>query len=140
MIRIKKPRKVIRIKKPKAGYARLDPFTRGQIVAYRKAGVLMKDIPAMVTKKDALPPSLRAVEAVVHKAGADPAWRGENSKAGGRPQKLSKKAKKALVALVLKERASHVVTTTFCREQPKALREVSEDTVRRALHEAAYEE
>ena len=40
------------------------------------------------------------------------------------------------MALVLKERASHVATTTFCRKKLQALRKVSKQTVCRALHEA----
>ena len=65
---------MVRTRKAKAGYARLDPFTRGQVVGFRTAGVPMVDIPARVTKKDGAHPSLRAVEAVVAKAAAGPAW------------------------------------------------------------------
>jgi len=65
-----------------------------------------------------------------------PAWRGHNSSAGGRPEKLSAKTKKKLVALVVKERGSYVVTRKFCKKRIPALRKVSVQTVGRALHDA----
>ena len=53
-----------------------------------------------------------------------------------RPEKLSAKTKKTLVALVVKERGSYVVTRKFCQKRIPALRKVSVQTVGRALHDA----
>jgi len=120
----------------KGTYARLDPFTRGQVVGLRNAGVPVAHIPGRVAKRDGSNPSLRAVTAVLAKAAGDPAWHGEDSAAGGRPPKLSAKVKKSLVSLVWKERGGHVVTIAFCKKRLAQLRDVVDNTVRNALHDA----
>ncbi len=117
-------------------YARLTPFARGQMVGLDKAGVPVPRIRKLVLKKDGKRPSERSVFGVLAKAAAEPDWDGKDSSAGGRPPALSEATKKALVDLVVEERGSYVVTAPFCQKRIPALRKVSPDTVRRALHEA----
>ena len=68
--------------------ARLDPFTRGTILGLRAAGVTRPDIVQRVRKKDGKRPILRAVDGVLARHREEPAWRGEDSRAGGRPPLL----------------------------------------------------
>ena len=68
--------------------ARLDAFARGAICALRAAGAKRDDIAKKVRKKDGKRPSLRAVDAVLAKHKEDPSWRGDDSRAGGRPRAL----------------------------------------------------
>ena len=47
-----------------------------------------EDICKEVVKKDGRPPSIQAVDQVIAHMKVFPDWRGEDSKAGGRPGKL----------------------------------------------------
>ena len=119
-----------------ASMARLDPFTRGTIVGLRAAGVTRDDIVQRVKKKDGKRPTLRAVDSVLARHREEPAWRGEDSRAGGRPSLLTAKERKLLLNLVLAERGKAKVTVPYCRRRLPFLRKVSENTVRRELFAA----
>ena len=118
--------------------ARLDLFTRGTIVGLRAAGVTRPDIVQRVRKKDGKRPTLRAVDGVLARHREEPAWRGEDSRAGGRPPLLTAKERKLLLNLVLAERGKAKVTVPYCRRRLPFLREVSESTVRRELFAAGF--
>jgi len=117
-------------------WARLDAFARGQICALRNEGLERHEICDRVLKKDLTHPSLRAVDAVLEKKRSSPGWRGEDSRAGGRPPALSTTQTKELLDLVVAERGRAKVTVPYCRKKLPFLREVSEITVRRALYAA----
>ena len=69
MGKVGKKGKVLKMtrKKARKGYARLDPFARGQVVALYQVGTPLKDIAGMVAKKDGKRPSQRVVVAVLEK-------------------------------------------------------------------------
>ena len=62
-----------------ASAARFNRFSRGRIVGQAKAGVPRDRIRRSVLKKDGTPASLRAIDAVLAKARADPEWEGLDS-------------------------------------------------------------
>ena len=74
---------------PKSSFARFSSFARGRIVGRAEEGAGTQKIRKTVLKQDGRRGSLRAIEAVVAKARADPKWQGENSSAGGRPPSAS---------------------------------------------------
>ena len=111
--------------------ARVDPFARGVICGVQAAGLTRPEIARRVGKKDGKHPTVRAVIAVLARRRADPAWRGEDSRAGGRPPTLTAQQRKKLVNLVFAERGKAKVTAQYCRRRLVFLRQVSEDTVRR---------
>ena len=88
----------------KRTFARLDPFTRGQIFGLRQAETKRTVIARKVKKKDGTHPSLKAVDAVLAKRKANPKWHGEDSSAGGRPRSLTTEQAEELVDLVFAER------------------------------------
>ena len=117
-------------------YARLDAFTRGQIVGLRQAGKTRGEITRLVRKKDGKRPTVRSVDNVLSKKKADPTWHGEDSSAGGRPPSLSAVQLRQLSRLVFQERGKAVVTAAYCMKKLPCLREVTRQTVRNALHAA----
>lgn len=114
-------------------FARLDQWARAQVCAYRQAGKPRDEICSLVEKKDGTHPTLRAVDAVLEKKAEDPGWRGEDSRAGGRPRALSKAQRRQLTNLVFRERGKAVVTAPFCQKRLPFLRTVTEQTVRNEL-------
>ena len=68
---------------PKSSFARFSSFARGRIVGRAEEGAGTQKIRKTVLKQDGRRGSLRAIEAVVAKARAEPKWQGENSSAGG---------------------------------------------------------
>ena len=90
--------------------ARMDPFTRGTICGLRAAGVARPEIVRRVRKKDGKRPSIRAVDAVLARHRVEPAWRGEDPRAGGRPPVLTAQERKLLLKLVFAERGKAKVT------------------------------
>ena len=62
-----------------ASAARFNRFCRGRIVGQAEAGVPRDRIRRSVLKKDGAPASLRAINAVLAKACADPEWEGLDS-------------------------------------------------------------
>ena len=62
-----------------ASAARFNCFSRGRIVGQAEASVPRDRIRRSVLKKDGTPASLRAIEAVLAKARADPEWEGLDS-------------------------------------------------------------
>ncbi len=120
----------------KATFSRLDAFARGQICGMRAAGTARRSIRKTVKKTDGTSPTLRAVDGVLAMKKADPEWRGEPSRAGGRPRALTKAQTKELLNLVFAERGKAKVTASYCRKRLPFLREVSADTVRRELYHA----
>ena len=116
-----------------ASMARLDAFAHGAICALRARGVKREDIARAVRKKDGKHPHLRAVDAVLAKHRADPEWRGDDSRAGGRPRALTLEQRQQLIQLVFAERGKAKVTIPYCRRRLPFLRQVGKDTVRREL-------
>ena len=117
-------------------FARLDVFARGMIWGMHVAKAPREDICKEVVKKDRRPPSMQAVDQVIAHMKAFPDWRGEDSKAGGRPGKLTAGQKKEVVGLVFRERGQAKVTVSYCRKRLFFLRRVSRQTVVRALQAA----
>ena len=89
--------------------ARLDAFNRGRISAFAEEGYSAAAIAEKVRKKDGTRPQKRAVEKTLAKFRKSPKWKGTDSSAGGRHAKISKKTRKQLLSLVIKERGSRVV-------------------------------
>ncbi len=119
--------------KVKTKFARLDSFARGMSIGASLAGMPRKDIRTLVTKTDQSKPTLRAIDGVLATYRADPSWRGQDSKAGGRPPALTAAEKMQLKKLVFAERAKAKVTVPYCQKRLPFLRLVSEETVRQAL-------
>ena len=117
----------------KRTFARLDPFTRGQIFGLRQAETKRTVIARKVKKKDGTHPSLKAVDAVLAKRRANPKWHGEDSSAGGRPRSLTTEQAEELVDLVFAERGKAKVTIPYCRKRLPFLRKVCRETVRQEL-------
>ena len=117
----------------KSSLSRLDPFTRGQIVGLRQAGLKRDAIAKRVKKRDGASPSVRAVDAVLAKKSSSPSWHGEDSSAGGRPRSLTPAQTKRLVKLVFDERGGAKVTVPYCRKRLPFLRHCSKETVRQEL-------
>ena len=123
---------------PSGAFARLDVFARGMIWGMHVAKAPREDICKEVVKKDGRPPSIQAVDQVIAHMKVFPDWRGEDSKAGGRPGKLTAGQKKEVVGLVFRERGQAKVTVSFCRKRLPFLRRVSRQTVVRALQESGF--
>ena len=102
--------------------ARMDAWARSAISTLAGEGRSRSYICTKVAKKDGTRPHIRAVDAVLAKVRANPAWRGEDSQAGGRPRALTDSQRKQLVALVFKMRGRAVVTSAFCKRYLKFLR------------------
>ena len=116
--------------------ARLTPFVRGQICAWREAGWTRPQIAARVRKTDNTPCNVATVDKVLKRKAEDTQWDGElDSSERGRPQALSEAQKKELRDFVFAQRGQVKVTVPYCRKCLPFLRRVSKDTARRALHE-----
>ena len=87
-----------------------------------------------VRKKDGNVGSNQAIQHAVAKAKSDPAWQGEDSSAGGRPQSLLPTEVQALKQLIHDEVGLARVTIPYCRKRLPCLKRVSAETVRRTLH------
>ena len=111
--------------------ARVDPFTRGAICGVQAAGLTRPEIARCVGKKDGKHPTVRAVIAVLARHRVVPAWRGEDSRAGGRPPTLTAQQREKLMNMVFAERGKAKVTAQYCRRRLVFLRQDSEDTMRR---------
>ena len=98
-------------------FARMDTFARGEISGMMKAGMTREDIVKLVKKKDGSSPCLRSVGNVMSKCKEDPAWRGTDSVAGGRPRALTPQEEKEVEKLVFKERGRATVTVPMCRRR-----------------------
>ena len=120
-------------------HARLDAFARGQIWGMREAGVGRAEIRKKAKKTDGTRPTLRTVDAVLAKKASDPAWRGEDSSAGGRPRALTAAQSKDFLDLVFAERGKAKVTVSYCRQRLPFLWGVCRKTVQRELHHAGLE-
>ena len=72
-------------------FARMDAFARGGVAALARRGVPAKQIAKLVRKKDGTRPSVEAVRVAAKASRDDPSWRGEDSRAGGRPCELTDK-------------------------------------------------
>ena len=116
-----------------ASAARFNRFSRGRIVGQAEAGVPRDRIRSNVLKKDGTPASLRAIDAVLAKARADPTWEGLDSSAGGRPRELCADEVQGLKDLIHAEVGLARVTIPYCRKRLPYLRRVSAETVRRTL-------
>lgn len=121
-------------------FARLDPFARGQIIAFARAGWKIQQICQAVRKKDGKKPTSRAIKATLAKARANPKWRGQDDLkgAGGRPSSISPDLQKKITQLVFRERGSAAVTLKYCRKKIPALRRHSRFAVSRVLHNAGF--
>ena len=116
--------------------ARLDAFTRGQIQGLRQAGKSRPEIQELVKKKDGKKTTLRSIDRTLRKTRKDPKWRGEDSRAGGRPPALTEDERRQLTDLVFRERGKAKVTVPYCSKRLPFLRRVTEQTVRNALYAA----
>ena len=88
-----------------ASSARLDAFARGAIWGMHCCGASPEEIIDTVTKKDGSAPCRRAVNKVTERKTLEPAWRGEDSQAGGRRQELTRREQLQLSRLVFRARA-----------------------------------
>ena len=119
---------------PQSSFSRCTPFARGKIVGKAEVGVSTEHIRTAVRKKDGSFGSNRAIRDVLAKAKSDPAWQGQDSSAGGRPQRLSAAEVRALKQLIHEEVGVARVTIPYCRKRLPWLKRVSAETVRRTLH------
>ena len=118
-------------------YARLDAFSRGQIVAYDDAGWSVKQITLRVRKPSGRRAIVRGVRATIAKAAAEPDWRGARvGGSGGRPRDMTAVEEKEIAKLVRKHRGSAKVTISFCKKKQKSLRRYSRHVLSRSLHRA----
>ena len=101
-----------------------------------QAGSSRDNIVKKVKKKDGSALGKRAVDLLIARKKRDPSWRGEDSKAGGRPPELTDEEKAAIVKLVEAKKAKAIVTINYCKRMIKTIRRVSRWCVSRALHEA----
>lgn len=116
--------------------ARLDTWTRGVIWGMHVAKFTRAQMQEHLTKKDGTCPTFGTIDKVVAHKVADPEWKGQDSRAGGRPFALSDEEKKILLKLVFKERGQTIVTVSYCRRKLKFLKKVSRSCVEHALHAA----
>ena len=79
------------------------------------------------------PGNLRAVDAILAHARADPAYAGTNSSAGGRRRELSPSEETQLQRFLEAEVGVSRVTIPFCRKRLPFLRRLFEESVRLAL-------
>ena len=108
-------------------------FARGKIVGMAEAGARRVDIAKQVLNTDGQPGHLRAVDAILAHARADPACAGTNSSAGGRRRELSPSEETQLQRFLEAEVGVSRVTIPFCRKRLPFLRRLSEESVRLAL-------
>ena len=92
-------------------YGRFGAFIRGQVLGLRQGGAGRLEITRLVKKKDGKHPTVRTADNILSKNEDEPSWRGEDSRAGGRPAALSKSEVGALTRLVFREPGKAVVTT-----------------------------
>ena len=130
------PARLLNKKRSASEFARLDPFTRGMIWGMHLAKVPREENLQHVFKKDGSRPKIRAIDYFIAHKVAQPAWKGEDTVAGGRPSALTNKEKSVLLKLVFKMRGRAVVTAPWCRRQLQFLRKVSLRCVQRALNDA----
>ena len=117
-----------------ASCGRFSSFARGKIAGKSEEGATEERIRDTVRKKDGTRASLRAIRAVVARARADPAWDGQDSRAGGRPRALTADDTAALKQLLHDEVGLAKVTIPYCRKRLPCLKRVSNECVRRTMH------
>ena len=122
--------------KKKTSRARLVAFTRGVIWGMHIGKVRREDMQKHLQKKEGARPTLDCIDKVIGHKTADPDWRGEESRAGGRPHALSDKEKKLLIRLVFRHRGQAIVTVNYCTRKLKFLKKVRLTCVEDALHNA----
>ena len=120
----------------KATCARLDVWARAEICTLNREGYTADQIVKKVKKKDKTAPTERSVRRVIRKKRKNHLWRGQDSRAGGRPPALTLAQKRELFRLVVRERGKAVVVVKYVRKRLPFLRRVSRQTVGNALHEA----
>ena len=98
-----------------------------------EAGARRVNIAKHVLSTDGQPGNLRAVDAILAHARADPAYAGTNSSAGGRRRELSPSEETQLQRFLEAEVGVSRVTIPFCRKRLPFLWRVSEENVRLAL-------
>ena len=137
----KKPACVMKVKKKMkpAKHARLDPFARGMIVGMHVCKLARSEMQEHVTKKDGSPVPLPTIDQTIAKFTANPDWRGQDVPKSGRPDALTEKQRKQLVALVFRERGRAKVTVGYCKKKLLFLRRVSDSTVGRELQYAGLQ-
>ena len=117
----------------RSSFAPCTPFAPGKSVGKAEVGVPQEQIRMSVRKKDGNVGSNQAIQHAVAKAKSDPAWQGEDSSAGGRPQSLLPTEVQALKQLIHDEVGLARVTIPYCRKRLPCLKRVSAETVRRTL-------
>ena len=122
--------------KKKTSRAGLDAFTGGVIWGMHIGKVRREDMQKHLQKKEGARPTLDCIDKVIGHKTADPDWRGEESRAGGRPHALSDKEKKLLIRLVFRHRGQAIFTVNYCTRKLKFLKKVRLTCVKGALHNA----
>ena len=118
--------------------ARFNAFTRGKIVGKAEDGAPRERIRATVFKKDGAKASLKAIDKVLEHARADPEWQGEDSKAGGRPPKLTAPELRQLKRFIHAEVGLAKVTMPYMRKRLPFLRCLSKECLRQTLRRLGY--
>eukprot|EP00973_Karenia_brevis_P091447 12407481-Karenia_brevis.AAC.1 len=131
-------KKAMKVKKGKVkqSSARLDTWTRGVIWGMHLAGMKREDMLSHVRKKDGCELTLHTLDAVIKTKTDNPAWKGEDSSAGGRPRVLTEAQETQVVKLVFRKRGKAKVTIPYCKKVFKWLRQVDDTTVASVLHRA----
>jgi len=119
-----------------ASSARLDVWARAEICTLSRCGHTAAAISQTVRKKDGTRPRLRCVQAVLQKKKKEPRWRGDDSRAGGRPKTLPEETQQALVQFLVTKRGTMRVTAAVCKRFVPSARKVSNKTVVRTLKAA----
>ena len=114
-------------------FARFSTFTRGRIVGMADAGAKRSAILKEVRKTDGKRGSARAIRATLRHSRNDPEYDGTNSRAGGRPKKLSSTEESQLQKFMEDEVGIARVTIPYCQKRLKFLRRLSHEGVRLAL-------
>ena len=99
-----------------------------RIVGMAEAGARRVDIAKQVLNTDGQLGNLRAVDAILAHARADPAYAGTNSSAGGRRRELSPSEETQLQRFLEAEVGVSRVTIPFCRKRLPFLRRLSQES------------
>ena len=122
--------------KRKLRQSQLDDCTRNRIIGMFMAGAASSKIMKTIRKPDHGALKRSNVNKVIRKFKKNPDWRGDRKKGTGPVRLIPTKTRERIVQLVIAKRGSHVVTISFIKKRFVKLRDVSDPTISRALHEA----
>ena len=100
------------------------------------AGAGPAQIVKKVRKPDKAPLKPRNVRKIVQKFKENPDWDGSREEGTGPTPILTDSDKKKIMKIVIKHRGKEVVTIGLIKKMLRHLRDVSDRTISRALHEA----